>query len=132
TFRTAFGLAVPDRDNLPVLALWFVLALGGIFIVSTLVGLLTSAVSRHLEQLRKGRSLVVERDHTVILGWSDQIFTVVSELVEANRSRRRAAITILAEHDKVEMEDTLRHRLGSTGKTRLVCRTGNPLDLSDL
>lgn len=76
--------------------------------------------------------MVVERDHTVILGWSDQVFTVVSELVEANRSRRGAAITVLAEQDKVEMEDRLRHRVGSTGRTRLVCRTGNPLDLSDL
>ncbi len=82
--------------------------------------------------MRKGRSIVVERGHTVILGWSDQIFTLVSELVEANRSRRRAAITILAEQDKVEMEDRLRYRLGSTGNTRVVCRTGSPLDLTDL
>ena len=42
------------------------------------------------------------RDHTVILGWSDQVFTVVSELVEANRSRRRATVAILAEQDKVD------------------------------
>jgi voltage-gated potassium channel Kch len=132
TFRTAFGLGLPDKDNLPVLAVLFVLAHGGIFIVSTLVGLLTSGVARHLEQLRKGRSLVVERGHTVILGWSDQVYTVVSELVEANHSRGRTAIAILADEDKIEMEDRLRHRLGSTGKTRVVCRTGSPLDLTDL
>ena len=81
--------------------LWFVLALGGIFVVSALVGLLTSGLHRQLEQLRKGRSPVIETGHTVILGWSDQVYTVVSELVEANRSRKRAAIAILAEQDKV-------------------------------
>ena len=132
TFVTTFCLAVPEDGTLAVLVLWFVLALGGIFVVSALVGLLTSGLHRQLEQLRKGRSLVVETDHTVILGWSDQVFTVVSELVEANRSRKRAAIAILAEQDKVEMEDQLRHRLGDTGNTRLICRTGSPLDLTDL
>lgn len=132
TFASTFSLDVPDEGTLAVLALWFVLGVGGIFIVSALIGLLTSGVNLKLEQLRKGRSVVVERDHTVILGWSDQVFTVVSELVEANRSRRRAAITILAEHDKVDMEDQLRRRVPDTGTTRLVCRTGSPLDLTDL
>ena len=132
TFRSMFGLAVDGRGPWAVLGVWFVVALGGIFIVSALVGLLTSGLNLKLEQLRKGRSLVVERRHTVILGWSDQVFTVVSELVEANRSRRRTAIAILAEQDKVEMEDKLRHRLGSTGRTKLICRTGSPLDLTDL
>jgi ion channel POLLUX/CASTOR len=132
TFVTTFSLSAPVTGTAAVLALWFLLGVGGIFIVSALVGLLTSGLNQRLEQLRKGRSLVVERDHTVVLGWSDQIYTVVSELVEANSSRRRATIAILAEMDKVTMEDRLRHRLGSTGNTRVVCRTGNPLDLTDL
>jgi len=134
TFVSTFGLGVPGAKGQPLaeLALWFLLALGGIFIVSALVGLLTSGLNRKLEQLRKGRSVVVERDHTVILGWSDQVFTIVSELVEANSSRRRAAVTILAEHDKIEMEDALRHRIPDTRNTRVVCRTGSPLDLTDL
>jgi len=135
TFVSTFSLSVPNGGAEPwvVLALWFVLALGGIFVVSALVGLLTSGMNRKIESLRKGRSIVVEHGHTVILGWSDQVYTVVSELVEANRSRRRgAAIAILADVDKVVMEDRLRHRLGSTANTRLICRTGNPLDLTDL
>ena len=90
TFVTTFSLAVPRPAAAAMLALWFVLALGGIFIVSALVGLLTSGLNQRLEQLRKGRSRVIETGHTVILGWSDQVYTVVSELVEANRSRRRA------------------------------------------
>jgi ion channel POLLUX/CASTOR len=134
TVASTLGLGVPGADEVPfaALALWFVLGLGGLFIVSALVGLLTSGLNRQLEQLRKGRSVVAERGHTVILGWSDQVYSVVAELVEANRSRRRSAVAILAEQDKVEMEDLLRQRLGSTGRTRLVCRTGSPLDLTDL
>lgn len=132
TFISTFSLAAPETGAWQELALWFVLALGGIFIVSALVGLLTSGLHRQLEQLRKGRSQVLERGHTVILGWSDQIYTVISELREANESRGKAAIAILADQDKVVMEDRVRHRIPDTGKTRLIFRTGSPLDLTDL
>jgi voltage-gated potassium channel Kch len=132
TFTNAFALSVPGDGGIAVHVLWFVLALGGIFVVSALVGLLNNGIGEKLEELRKGRSVVVERDHTVILGWSDQVFTVVEQLVAANRSRRRAAVVILAEQDKVEMEELLRHRVGDTANTRVVCRTGNPLDVTDL
>jgi ion channel POLLUX/CASTOR len=40
---------------------------------------------------------VAERDHTVILGWSPQIFTVLSELIRANENQRRACIAVLAD-----------------------------------
>ena len=132
TFVTTFSLSAPTTESLIPTLLWFVLALGGIFVVGALIGLLTSGVNRRLEQLRKGRSQVLETDHTVVLGWSDQIYTVLGELVEANASRRRAAVVVLAEQDKVTMEDRVRHRLPDTGRTRLVFRTGSPLDLRDL
>lgn len=105
---------------------------GGIFVISTLIGVLTSGIEERLDEMRKGRSLVVERGHTVILGWSDQIFTIVSELVIANANQPRGCIAILAERDKVEMQDALRERVGPTGRTRLVCRSGNTLDIADL
>ncbi len=132
TFTSAFSLSIPGDGNVGIHALWLLLALVGIFVVSTLVGVLSSGLDQKLEQLRKGRSAVIERDHTVVLGWSDQVFTVVTELIEANRSRRRSAIVILADQDKLTMEEALRHRLGATGNTRVVCRTGNPLDVTDL
>ena len=44
--------------------------IGGIFIVSTLIGVLTTGIEGKLDELRKGRSRVLENDHTVILDWS--------------------------------------------------------------
>jgi voltage-gated potassium channel Kch len=38
----------------------------------------------------------------------------------------------LADKDKVEMEDEIRSKVGDTGKTRVVCRSGNPADPADL
>lgn len=112
--------------------LMLLVTLGGIFIVATLIGVLTSGIEEKLDELRKGRSFVVESDHTVILGWSPQIFAVISELVIANANRPKAVIAILAEKDKVEMEDEIRMRIEDLKSTRIVCRTGSPFDLSDL
>src|SRR5215211_5812033 len=52
---------------------------GGIFILSTLIGVLTSGIEGKIESLRKGRSHVIEQGHTVILGWSQQNDAVTTE-----------------------------------------------------
>lgn len=132
SFSDALELSIPDQGNLWVHAIWLILGIGGLFLISALIGLLNNGISEKLEDLRKGRSLVVERDHTVILGWSDQVFIVVAELVVANRSRKKPAIVILSEQDKLAMDEMLRQRLGDFENTRIVCRTGNPLDVKDL
>lgn len=121
-----------DQGSWPFLFSMLAVTFGGIFVISTLIGVLTAGIEQKLEELRKGRSRVLESGHTVILGWSPQVFTIVSELCLANRSRRRAAIVILAPKDKVEMEDELRERVPEPGPTHIVCRTGDPTDLGDL
>lgn len=122
-----------DSGDPLFLAYMLAVTLGGIFVVSTLIGVLTSGIEGKLDELRKGRSFIVEEDHTVILGWSSQIFSVISELVTANANRKSGAcIAILAEKDKVEMEDEIRSRIEHLGKTRIVCRTGSPMDIGDL
>lgn len=112
--------------------LMFAVTVSGIFILSSLIGVLTSGLEARIEELRKGKSRVIERDHTVILGWSAQVFTIVSELVVANENRKKPCIVILGDRDKVEMEDELREQVGSTKNTRVVCRSGSPMDPGDL
>ena len=106
--------------------------IGGILIVSTLIGVLTSGVESKLDELRKGRSKVLESGHTLILGWSPQVFTILSELMIANENVKSACIVILADRDKVEMEDEIHSRLETGKKTRIICRSGSPVDLADL
>lgn len=107
--------------------------IGGIFIVSTLIGILSNGLEERIENLRKGRSLVLENEHTLILGWTPQIFTIISELIAANESRKSGAvIVILADQDKVEMEDAINERITDTKNTRIICRSGSPMDMTDL
>jgi voltage-gated potassium channel Kch len=110
----------------------FTVTIGGIFVVAALVGVITTGLDAKLEDLRKGRSRVVEEGHTVLLGWSEQLFTIISELAEAKESERRPCVALLADRDKVEMEDEIRARLGNLGKLRVVCRTGSPTEPADL
>lgn len=109
-----------------------VVTFGGIFIVSTLIGVLSSGIDTKLEDLRKGRSRIVETDHIVILGWSLQVFTLISELVLANANRPNTCIVILSGEDKMQMEDMLHNALGKVPRIHLVCRTGSPSNMVDL
>ncbi len=126
------GKIAGDAGTAPFLAIMLGASLGGIFIVSILVGVLSAGLRGKIEELRKGRSRVIESGHTVILGWSEQLYTIVSELVKAHASQHGSVIAILADKDKPAMEDAIRARVGDTGRTRLVCRTGRPTEPTDL
>ncbi|HEX3050512.1 MAG TPA: TrkA C-terminal domain-containing protein, partial [Aggregatilineaceae bacterium] len=126
------ALGGDGTDNIGFVVLMIVMTAFGIFVLSILIGILTTAIDAKIEDMRKGRSFVVEQGHTVILGWSPQIFSVISELVTASENQSYSCIVILAEKDKVEMEDAIRSRVGRTGHTRIVCRTGSPIDLTEL
>ncbi len=80
-----------DTGSWTFLLAMLAVTFGGIFVISTFIGTLTTAIEGKLESLRKGRSRVLESGHTVILGWSPRVFSIVSELVIANENQRRAA-----------------------------------------
>jgi voltage-gated potassium channel Kch len=126
------GTMADDEGSGAFLFLMLMVTIGGIFVVAALIGVINTGLEARLDELRKGRSRLAESEHTVLLGWSEQVFTVVSELVLANQSRPGSCVAILADKDKVAMEDELRTRLGPTGRTRVVCRTGTPTEPTDL
>lgn len=121
-----------NSGNLLFLLTVLALVLSGLFIASGLIGIIAAGIEVKLQDLRRGRSIVLETDHTVILGWSESIFTIVNELTVANESRGSSVIAVLADRDKVEMEEELRRKVRSLRGTRVVCRSGSPSDLDDL
>ncbi len=110
----------------------FLVTLGGIFIISTLIGVLSSGIEGKLDEMRKGRSFVIEQDHTLILGWSSKVFTIISELCIAGENQKKPRIVILADKDKVEMEDEVRDKIANMKNMKVICRSGSPNDLTDL
>jgi len=105
----------------------------GILVVSSLIGLIASGIERRVEELRKGRSEVLEDGHVLILGWSEKIFPIIAELVLAHKGRDHdSVIVVMADHDKIEMEDDIRARVRHLGHTRVVVRRGDPSSPADL
>ncbi|WP_234538515.1 CASTOR/POLLUX-related putative ion channel [Streptomyces shenzhenensis] len=123
TLRLGAVAGTPARMLLSVL-----LGLIALLCVSTVVGVVTTGLGDRLTELRRGRSQVLERDHDVVLGWTDQIFTVVSELIAGRSRGARHVITVLADRDPAQMDSALTAALGVTDGVRLVCRTGAPTD----
>ena len=113
-------------------ALMLVTTFGGLVFLAGLIGIVSGAFDEKVEELRKGRSKVLEKDHTLILGWNSRVFALVKEISLANESRGRASIVILAPGDKIDYEDQIKERVGQTGKTRVIVRSGDPMSLTDL
>src|SRR6201999_2999047 len=53
--------------------------LAGILIFSAFIGVLAPSIDARLQDLRKGRSTVLEHEHTLVLGWSESVYTIISE-----------------------------------------------------
>lgn len=108
-------------------AVRFVATLVGIFMISILIGIISAAIDAKIENFRKGKSRVLETKHTLILGWSNSIFSIIEQIMVANENLRKPVIVVFADRDKVEMEDALRENLGDLKNTKLVVRSGNPM-----
>src|SRR6185295_7967488 len=64
------GTVAGDNEGSPLFTvLGFTITIGGLLIVSSLVGVLTTGLDNKLTELRKGRSRIVESGHTVLVGW---------------------------------------------------------------
>ncbi|KAK4733843.1 hypothetical protein R3W88_008104 [Solanum pinnatisectum] len=105
---------------------------GGMLIFAMMLGLVSDAISEKFDSLRKGRSEVVERNHTLILGWSDKLGSLLNQLAIANESLGGGTVVVMAERDKEEMElDIAKMEFDFRG-TSVICRSGSPLILADL
>lgn len=105
---------------------------GGIFILSALIGIISNGFGALLDSLRRGRSEVIESGHTVILGYTPKIHTLLHELAAAGSNQKDPVAVILADKDKVAMDEEVYGSIGEGGKLRIVTRMGNPMTLSDL
>lgn len=128
------GNMAQDVESSPWLKIATVLSgFAGLILLSMLIGFITTALVRKMEDLRKGHSTVIESDHTLILGWSPQrVVEILRELIMANESEDNPAIVILAEKPKDEMDDYLKLVLPDTQNSRIVTRSGSPSNIVNL
>ena len=104
----------------------------GLVLFSSTVAFITSVFEAKLAELRRGRSMVLENDHTIILGFGDRILEIIRELIEANESEPDAAIVILANDDKETMDNIIRDNINDFATTRIITRSGVVTNINNL
>ncbi|BDA49994.1 Ion channel DMI1 [Coccomyxa sp. Obi] len=107
-------------------------SLGGMLVTALMLGIVSDAIGDKIEDLKKGKSDVLEANHTLILGWSDKSLNMIDQLCLANESAGGKAIVILAERDKQDMEHEIHRHVRDLRGSRVLCRSGNPLIGLDL
>lgn len=104
----------------------------GLVLFSSLVAFITNQFDQKIQELRKGKSDVLESDHTLILGFGIRTIEILKELIEANSSESGKAAVVLADRDKEEMDDFLSENLEDTKTTKIITRSGLPSHLHSL
>ena len=106
----------------------------GILYFSTMLGLVVEAVQAKMQALREGKSVVVERGHTVMLGWTEKSLLFVKEIIDANESEGGGVIVVLCKDGKEQMEKELNLfiKKADLKGTSVVFRQGSRLMIGDL
>lgn len=106
------------------------------FFTAILIGLINQGLRSKVEDLGKGRGVVLEDNHTLILGFNEAALVLIGEIIEANKNQKKAQpVVVLGETDISTMADQVRKRFGGPmnhPKTRIIFRTGYPSDFDDL
>ena len=96
------------------------------------IGIITSEMESVREDENRGKSKIYTTGHTLILGWNDEIFNIISELRKANNSKEKAEIVILADKSKKEMDYLIQENFEGFSTTKVRTRSGNPSHIDDL
>jgi len=110
------------------------ISVGGIIFFAAILGVIVDVIREKMESLRQGRSKVIERGHTLILGWTDKTILLIEELCLANESEGGGVVVVLSGEKKEQMEIELSVQLPQKNRlgTKVVFRSGSPLLMGDL
>jgi hypothetical protein len=96
----------------------------GILVVSFLTGAFASKLGERIQELRSGRSPIMESDHLLILGFDAKVPLIVRELA---RSKQRVTVVVLAQEEKTMLDARLRFvRNVPSARVRPFSRSGDP------
>ncbi len=102
------------------------------FIFGFLVSMIGTAIRQRLTTVRSGATLVLDRDHTVVLGWNETIYSILDLLHSEDEGSHRKAVVVLSGLSKDEMERRIEKYCRSRRARRTICRTGSIDSVADL
>lgn len=116
-------------DRIVGVLYWFIAIISGGTVTGFIVGLINAA----LAEIKKGRSPIIARNHTLILGWSNRIYPILKEIEEAGRNqRKKPTVVIFANKSREQMEQLIKNNAGALKRLDVVTRTGDLNSLAEL
>ncbi len=119
-------------DIIFVLYFMSFLFMSAMIFLNLFIGIITSDMESVRNEESRGKRHIYKKGHTVIIGWSMSVFKIVDELMEANKSKERAYIVILADMPKEDMEFEIKSAFPKTSTTKVICRSGLSTELANL
>jgi ion channel POLLUX/CASTOR len=124
----SLGTAATWADRLLAIIYWF----AGLTVMGSIFAFRAAALAKTIERLKAAPSPILDSGHTLILGWSPRIFTILRELAIANRNVRKPLVVIFANVDRAVMDAEITLRAGDLGNLRVITRKGDTTSPSDL
>ncbi|MEK9536338.1 MAG: hypothetical protein VWZ99_04255 [Aquiluna sp.] len=124
----SLGAGNTYADRIMSIVYWF----AGLTVMGSIFAFRTVALTRTIERLKAAPSPILDSGHTLILGWSPRVFTILTELSVANSNVGKPLVVIFANQDRAFMDAEIAKRVEISGKLRVITRKGdttNPRDL---
>lgn len=121
SFATAINAEIPSSGDGSLLFIIInaIAAIIGLFFTSILIGIIATGIETKLQSLRNGNAEVLEKNHTIILGWNDTTFAILAEIMESNLNRELQTVVVLDNAcEKAEMDDQVRAFIVEKDKER--------------
>jgi hypothetical protein len=113
----------------PVLAYAIFLSVMGLVVFSVLISLINNMIRSRIESLRKGDTQVLERDHVLLLGWNNKVFSILRQLA---RLQPGIKVVILAPRELDVMQEQLRVAGIQREQIKIILRSGTPSNHGEL
>ncbi len=120
-----------EDGTLGYVILMSLVAIAGVLFTSVLIGIITSAIEEKIDNLKRGNSLVLEKDHIVVLGFNSGEYSLLNQLILA-AAGEPGCVVIAEEMEREEMEHAIRENLDVPKNFRIVCRTADITDPKSL
>ena len=113
----------------PVLAYSLFLSIMGLVVFSVLISLINNTMRSRIEALRKGDTPVLERNHVLVLGWNNKVFSILKQLA---RLQPGVKVVILAPREIDMMQEQLRVARIPRERIKVILRSGTPSNHGEL
>jgi len=122
-FKQAYGATTP------VVIYSLFLSLMGLVVFSVLISLINNTMRTRIEALRKGDTPVLERNHVLLLGWNNKVFSILQQLA---RLQPGVKVVILAPREIDMMQEQLRVAGIQRERIKVILRSGVPSNHGEL